>query len=153
MSFMLNKNNLIKVVWIFYHVFPLTDHVGLHHTWVWRVFFLCRTWASTLEQLEDIARLLSLGIDVGALLVLHHFLLNVVLLLLQSSPANKNCSYMYSTEMLGSKCLARESSAPWLENSQSQLLAQLRQHLHLLQMHRSSWWQTSLQVSTKGIEE
>ena len=175
MSFMLNKNNLIKVVWIFYHVFPLTDHVGLHHTWVWRVFFLCRTWASTLEQLEDIARLLSLGIDVGALLVLHHFLLNVVLLLLQSSPAcssvftnlesenicniskenasNKNCSYMYSTEMLGSKCLARESSAPWLENSQSHLLAQLRQHLHLLQMHRSSCWQTSLQVSTKGIEE
>ena len=87
MSFMLNKNNLVKVVWIFYHVFPLTDHVGLHHTWVWRVFFLCWTWASTLEQLEDIARLLSLGIDVGALLVLHHFLLNVVLLLLQSSPA------------------------------------------------------------------
>ena len=31
-SFMLNKNNLIKVVWMFYHVFPLTDHVGLHHT-------------------------------------------------------------------------------------------------------------------------
>ena len=135
MSFMLNKNNLIKVVWIFYHVFPLTDHVGLHHTWVWRVFFLCWTWASTLEQLEDIARLLSLRLNVGALLVLHHFLLNVVLLLLQSSPAcssvftnpesenicniskenasNKNRSYLYFTEMLGSKYLAREWLNDW----------------------------------------
>ena len=55
MSFMLYKNNLIDVVWIFYHVFQITDHVGVHHMWVLRVFFLCRTWASTLEQLINIA--------------------------------------------------------------------------------------------------